>query len=135
MAHSQELVYVDSSDILDGKLDKVRMLIHELVAFIEANEPALPAYHIYLNEDGRKMSIFQIHTDSASLERHMEIGMPMFLKFQGSIDLRRIDVYGEPSESLRKVLDAKADSLGNGGDVAIHSLESGFSRWNTDHPG
>jgi hypothetical protein len=31
MAHSQELVYVDSSDILDGNLDKVRMLIHELL--------------------------------------------------------------------------------------------------------
>jgi quinol monooxygenase YgiN len=135
MVHSQELVYVDSSDILDGKLDKVRMLIQELVDFVEANEPTLLAYHIYVDESGKRMSVFQVHADSASLERHMEIGMPIFLKFQGSIDLRRIDLYGQPSQSLREVLDAKAASLGSGGDVVIHSRESGFSRWYTGIPG
>ena len=127
----EELVYVDSSEILDGKLDQVRMLIHELADFVEANEQTLLAYHVYVDESGKRMSVFQVHADSASLERHMEIGMPIFLKFQGSIDLRRIDVYGEPSQSLRQVLNTKAESLGSGGSVVIHSLESGFSRWLT----
>jgi quinol monooxygenase YgiN len=81
MAHSQGLVYVDSSEILDGNLDKVRMLTHELVDIVEANEPTLLAYHIYVDESGKRMSVFQVHSDSASSERHMDNGMPIFLKF------------------------------------------------------
>ena len=131
MVHRHEVVYVDSSEIVDGKLDDVKMLIHELVDFVEANEPSLLAYHIYVDESGKRMSVFQVHADSASLERHMEIGTPIFLKFQGSIDLRRIDVYGEASPGLREVLMAKAESLGSGGGVGIHSLEAGFSCWHT----
>ncbi len=133
MAHGKELVYVDSSQILAGKLDKVKVLIQELAEFVEANEPSVVAYEIYVEESGESMSVFQIHEDSASLERHMEIGMPLFLKFQDSINLERIDVYGEPSPTLRAVLKAKAESLGNGG-VVIHSLVSGFSRWQTNSP-
>lgn len=129
MPHPKELVYVDSSEIVAGKLDEVRMLIKELADFIEANEPKLLAYHVYVDEIGKSMSIFQVHADSWSLERHMEIGMPIFLKFQGYIDLNRIDLYGEPSQGLRDVLKAKAESLGSRGSVVIHSFEAGFSRW------
>jgi hypothetical protein len=57
----------------------------------------------------------------------MEIGMPIFLKFAGSINLERIDLYGEPSASLRAQLETKAKSLGTGG-VTVHSLEAGFRR-------
>ena len=134
MAHDKALVYVDSSLILAGKLDKVKVLIQELAEFVEANEPSVLAYQIYVEDSGERMSVFQIHEDSASLERHMEIGMPLFLKFLGSINLERIDVYGEPSQSLRDVLKAKAESLGTGG-VAIHSFAAGFSRWQTNSAG
>jgi hypothetical protein len=128
MADHKELVYVDRSEILEGKLDKVHGLIKELANWVETNEPSVLAYHIYVDEQGSSMSVFQVHTDSASLERHMERGMPIFLKFQGSINLTRIDLYGEPSTKLKEILKTKAESLGSGG-VVVHSLEAGFSRW------
>jgi quinol monooxygenase YgiN len=125
---SKELVYVDTSEVQKGALDELKSAIKELVEFIEANEPQLLAYNVYLSEDGGKMTVVNIHPDSASLEYHMEIAGPVFRRFVGLITLSSIRVYGEPSDKAVTQLHDKARLLGCE-DVVVQGPHAGFTRF------
>jgi quinol monooxygenase YgiN len=123
----QPLVSVDSSEIHEGKLDELKAAMKKLLEFVDANEPLPIAYHMYLNEDGTRMTVIQVHPDSASMELHMEVAAPVFRGFSGLLTLSRVDVYGEPSEKLLEQLRQKSRTLGNA-PVAVHHLHEGFTR-------
>ena len=79
---SEPIVYIDRSDVREGKLGELKAAIEELVNFVESNEARAIAYSVYLNEDGSQMTVVQVHPDSASLEFHMEVAGPAFPKFK-----------------------------------------------------
>ena len=124
---SEPIVYVDRSVIGEGKVGEVKAAISELVDFIDKHGARPLFYHIYIDEGGKEMSVVQAHPDSASLERHMEVGGPAFAKFTELVKLSWIDIYGTPSDNLRKQLEAKTRMLG-GGTVVVHDLQAGFTR-------
>ena len=78
---SEPIVYIDTSEIRAGKLEELKTAMKELVKFVEANEPRLIAYNVYLEEDGTRMTVVHLHPDSASLEFHMKVAGPAFPKF------------------------------------------------------
>lgn len=121
------IVYIDSSEIFDGKLNEVKAALEELVKFVDANEPQLISYNVFLNADGTRMTFVAIHPDSASVKLHMDVGEPEFRKFTGLIRLLTIDVFGDVSESALERLNQKARMLGSG-TVTAHKLHAGFSR-------
>jgi hypothetical protein len=123
----EPIIYIDRSDVREGKLTELRSAIEELAAFVESNEPRIIAYRMYLNQVGRQMTILHIHPDSASLEFHMKIAGPAFAKFKDLIRLSGIDIYGTPSEQLRKQLTEKARLLGSG-TVNVYEFRAGFAR-------
>jgi hypothetical protein len=125
---SGSLLYIDTSKVREGALEELRGAIDELVEFIEANVPQLLAYNVYLSDDGTQMTIAHVHTDSTSLEHHMEVGGPAFRKLADLITLSSIHIYGDPSDKALGLLQDKARSLGSG-DVFVHSLHAGFSRF------
>lgn len=124
------IVYIDRSEIREGKIDDVRVAIRGLVAFIESNVPSAISYGIYLDEAQNRMTVVQVHPNSQSLEFHMKVGAPAFAEFKDLIRLSAIDIYGEPSDRLRQQLADKARMLGNGF-LSVHRLESGFARFTT----
>lgn len=126
---SDPLVYIDRSDIRDGKLEDVRKGIRELVAFVEEKEPQLIGYSFYFNEGSTGMTVVAIHPDSASLELHLEIGGPAFRKLSELIELRTIDIYGRPSEKVLDQLQQKIEMLGSNGRVVVHQQQAGFLRF------
>jgi hypothetical protein len=121
------LVSIDVSDIREGQLGSLKQAMRELVDFVDANEPQPIAYHVYLNEEGTRLTVFQIHPDSASMEFHMKVAGSAFPRFSELLTLSRIDVYGTPSGKLLEELSNKARMLGNAV-VAVHELEAGFTR-------
>ena len=125
---SGPLVYVDTSEVREGALEELRGGIRELVEFVDANEPQLIAYNIYLGDDGSQMTVVHIHVDSASLEYHLDVAGPVFRGLADLITLSSIRIYGEPSEKALRQLHDKAASLGDG-DVSVHRLHAGFSRF------
>ena len=125
---AQALVMVDSSTIRVGKLAEVETAIAELVTFVETNEPRPVAYGVYLDEARTRMTVVQVHPDSASVELHMTIAAPVFARFAGLIDMTSMDVYGTPSPGLLEQLRRKAQKLGNAS-VAVHDLHTGFARF------
>jgi len=85
----EPVVVIDRSEILEGKLPEVETVIKEMAAFVESNEPRPISYNVYLNQDRTRMTVVQVHPDSASMEHHMKVAAPTFAKFEGLIRLAR----------------------------------------------
>jgi hypothetical protein len=124
----ETIVYIDYSDIRDGKVNEIRAGVLELVAFVEAHEPQLIAYGFYVDEEADQMTVVAVHPDSASLELHMEAGGPEFRKLAHLISLRSIEVYGRVSNRALQMLEEKAARLGDGGRVVVREPYAGFRR-------
>jgi quinol monooxygenase YgiN len=130
MDMSDAIVYVDTSDVREGALERLKPAIKELVDFVDANEPRLIAYNVYLSDDGTRMTVVHVHPDSASLEYHMEVVGPVFRQFVELVTLSSIHLYGGPSEKLLKQLHEKAQLLGRGAVlVEVEALHAGFIRF------
>jgi len=125
---SEPIVYIDSSEIREGKLEELKTAMDELIEFVEANEPQLIAYNVYFKEDGTRMTVVHVHPGSSSLEFHMKVAGPLFSKFAEFIRLLTIDIYGKPSDDLVEQMRQKAQMLGNG-TVLVHGLHAGFARF------
>jgi len=125
---SEPILYIDRSEIREGKLEELKTAVKELVEFVDANEPQVIAYNVYISESGTRMTVVHIHPDSASLEFHMKVAGPAFPKFTEFIKLSVIEIYGKPSDNLLKQLRQKAQMLGNG-TVVVHELHAGFGRF------
>jgi quinol monooxygenase YgiN len=125
---SEHIVYIDCSEIREGRLEELKTAMNELVELVEANEPRLITYNVYITDDSTRMTVVHVHPDSASLEFHMKVAGPAFPKFAEFIKLLTIDVYGEPSDILLEQMRQKARMLGNG-TVRIHGLHAGFARF------
>ena len=127
------IVVVDSSEIREGKIDELKTALTKLVEFVEANEAEPIAYSIYIDEDGSRMTVMQIHPSSASVELHMRLAGPIFQKFTELVVLSRVDVYGTPSDALLEQMRQKAELLGNA-PVVVNELHAGFARFGTAKP-
>ena len=121
------IVFVDSSEIREGKLAEVRTAVAEMAAFVEGNEPDPISYQVYFSRDGRRMTVVQVHPNSASMEHHMEVSGPIFARFRDLLELRTVDVYGVPSEKVLQQLRGKAQLLGTA-TVEVHDFQAGFAR-------
>lgn len=121
------IVYIDTSEIREGKLDELKGAVKELAAFIEANNPRVISYGFFIDDDAMSMSVVAVHPDSAALELHMDVGDAEFRRFADLVDLTSITVYGEVSDAVLERLNQKARMLGSGA-VAVHRAEAGFAR-------
>jgi hypothetical protein len=124
---TQPIVYVDTSEVRDGRLEELKAAMDDLTEFVKTNEPRLLAYHVYFSDDGTRMTVMHINPDSSSLEFHMNVAGPKFPQIGEFINMLAIDVYGQPDEALIGRLRQKAKMLGSGS-VRVHELHAGFAR-------
>ena len=122
------IVYVDRSRVHEGCLNELQMGIRALVAFVDAHQPQMAMYGIYLDEQAQRMTVVSVHPNSASLERHITLGAPEFRKLAPYIDLREIEVFGQLSEAATDLVREKAAALGDGGRITLHEQSAGFGR-------
>jgi hypothetical protein len=121
------IVYIDRSDVNEDRKQDLKAGIRRLVDVIQSREPQLISYAFHLDDEAAAMTVVAVHPDSASLELHLEIGRTEFRKLGDMITLRRIEVYGSPSDKARAMLQEKATMLG-GTDVTVHERFAGFDR-------
>ena len=124
------VIYLDRSNVDEGRWEELKAGIRELVAFVEAHQPQMATYGFYLDEGTNHMTVVSVHPDSASLERHIEIGGPEFRKLAPLLALREIEVFGRLSERAVELVREKAATLGDQGVVRVHRHEqfAGFDR-------
>lgn len=97
------LILIFTATIKDGHVEGFKEYAREHAEFVEANHPDLLAFHTYLSEDGRTVSVVQVHPDAASLEFQMTDIVPehsvkayQYLE-EGS---ERSQTYGTLSEAI-----------------------------------
>jgi hypothetical protein len=66
-------IHISTYTIKSGKLDEATMAVRELVDLVETNEPRLISFNVYLDEQGTKLSVVQVHPDADSMEWHMKV--------------------------------------------------------------
>jgi len=125
---SQPIFYVDTSAIRPGRLPEVKQAMNELAEFVDANEAQLVSYEFYLDDDETHMTVVALHPDASSMELHLDVAGRAFRKFEGLIDLLRIDVYGPPTDHSLEQLRQKARMLGSA-TVSLHNKHAGFARF------
>ena len=90
-------------------------------------------YNVYFDAGEARMTVMQLHPDSASLELHMELAAERFRGFGALLELETMDVFGAPSEKLLMLLRRKAQLLGGVG-VGVHAYHAGFTRFAAHSP-
>jgi hypothetical protein len=125
---AQPLVYIDTSVVRVGALEELKSAIGDLTDFVESHEPQIVSYAAYFTQDGSQMTVAHIHSDSASLDVHMDVAGPRFGRFADLVTLSSIHIYGEPSAKALKQLEDKMRLLGTG-EVTVHPLHAGFGRF------
>ena len=128
MSGQNSVVYIDYSEVREGKLDELKAAIKELTEFVKAKEPRIIAYNVYFTDGDKRMTILHIHPDAASLEYHMKVAGPEFPKFADFVRMLTINVYGEINDGLLEQLHKKARMLGNAA-VAVHEFNAGIARF------
>lgn len=125
----EPFIHVGTYSIKAGKLEEARRRIAELVDFVETNEPRMIAFHCFLDEEGSKLTIVQVHPDSASMEFHLQVNAKHFTTAFDYLDSMMSDqYYGGISPRLAAEL-AKWDDP----NVAVMRMpvhEGGFTRSN-----
>jgi hypothetical protein len=124
---SGPIVYIDHSRIREDSIDELKAGVQRLVDLIDAREPQLIAYGFYIDEDAMRMTVVAVHPDSASLERHLDIGSAEFRKLAHLVTLTAIECYGRPSERALEQLRHKAATLGDGGAIVSIERFAGFA--------
>ena len=98
---SGPLIYVGTYTIRPGEQENARRRLVELVDFVETNEPRLIAFNTYLDEDeGRTLSVVQVHPDSASMEFHMQVNAKHFASAYDWLDGMSDQYFGHTSDAL-----------------------------------
>jgi quinol monooxygenase YgiN len=108
--------------IKEGKIEEYKKLVQDMSRAVEANEPDTINYEFYLNRDETKCIVHETYRNSeAALAHNTSIASQTVPPNIFSISsICRFDVYGNPSEELRKVL----TSFGS----QTYNLFDGFSR-------
>jgi len=125
---SEPLIFIGTHTIREGKLEDFKKSCGVLVEVVEANEPRLIAFNIYVSEDGTEATIVQVHPDPDSMLFHMQVARQHISEaYQSDLEkTRRIDVYGKPSDT---VLETIRQLAGSGVPLSLkpHHL-AGFTR-------
>ena len=124
---SEPIISLDTSLIRVGRLDELKRAVAELVEFVRSNEPRPIVYEVYVDNTESRMTVVQVHPDSASMEYHMTVAGPAFAGFAELVTLSTLDVYGKPSGELLELLRRKVQMLGDA-TVNVHDLQAGFAR-------
>jgi quinol monooxygenase YgiN len=108
--------------IEDGKIEEYRKLVKDMSGVVKANEPDTINYQFYLNRDETRCIVHETYANSEAVLAHNAgvASQTILPKIFSVSRISRFDVYGNPSEELRKVLTSFSPQF--------YNLFAGFSR-------
>lgn len=124
---TEHVIYMDTSQVLEGHLEDLKKVMSELVDFVEVNEPRIVSYSVFFNAEGSRMTVIHVHRDQASLEFHLGAAAHLFPGAGQHLRLEAIHVFGNIDSRLLQDLRRKAEMLGSGF-VDVNNFHGGFLR-------
>ncbi len=97
----EPFIFIGTHTIKEGKLEDFKRHFRDFCAFIEANEPRLIHFALYVSEDGTEVSVVQVHPDEDSMAFHMQVAAEHFAQAYEFLDsTKSIQIYGTSSGAL-----------------------------------
>lgn len=106
--------------IEEGKKEEYKKMIQDMSRVVEANEPDTINYRFYLNKSETECIVWETYANSEAVIAHINgvASQTILPKVHSVSRISRLDVYGNPSEELQKVLTG----------TQTYNLFAGFSR-------
>ena len=124
---SGPFVYIGAFTIKSGRADEARQALRRLVAVVEANEPRVVSFNAYLDEQGTKVSVVQVHPDADSMALHMKVvANHLGGAFEYLEATESEQIFGRPTASLAALLEQWTDPGVSVTRMPIHV--AGFTR-------
>lgn len=126
---SGPFIFIGSYAVQEGKVEEARKALQELVEIVETNEPRLIAFNVYLDEEGSKVSVVQVHSDATSMGFHMKlVANHVSGAFEYLEKTLGVQIYGEPGEGMVDMIRGMSEPGTPMTVMPIH--EAGFTRTN-----
>ncbi len=121
---SGPILFISTSTINDGALEKFKEAVLNTIDFLEANGPQLMGE---VNIDESKMIAYaiQLHRDSESILAHWNLSDPYRRDVMQHTTTTRIDIYGEPNEA---VMEGMRQLSAQGAHLSVFPRFAGFIR-------
>lgn len=109
---SAPFIFIGTHAIKKGQLEAYIGYFRELAEWVKEQEPRLICFEGYVNEDGTRMTVVQVHPDAESMEFHMQtVGKHIGEAYERFLDrTERIDVYGVPRGGVVEMMKQLASS-------------------------
>ena len=121
---SDHIIFITTSQIQNGALEKVKEAARKSVDFIEANSPQLLA-EVCIDENELRFHGIQVHRDSESILAHWQLSDPYMRDVLQYITTTRVDIYGQPNED---VMEGMRRLSSQGAVISVTGRFTGFSR-------
>ena len=119
-------MFIGTHTIKEGKLEDFKQHFRDFCDFIEANEPRLTHFGLYIDEDGTEVTVVQVHPDADSMALHMQLGREHFAHAYEFLDgTKSLQIYGSPSDVLVEQI---KEVTPPGVPVIVKSEFTGFNR-------
>ena len=124
---TEPFIFIGTTTIKEGKLEDFKRYSRDFCAFIEANEPRLILFALYINDEGTEVTVVQVHPDADSMAFHMQVAAEHFAHaYEEFLDATKsIQIYGTPSDTLLEQMEQVSSS---GVLVVVKSGLAGFNR-------
>src|ERR671924_1679162 len=122
MSDNNNLHFRAEVTIEEGKVQEYKKLVQDMSRAVEANEPDTINYQFYLNKAETECIVWETYASSEAVFAHINgvASQTILPKIHSVSKISRLDVYGNPSVELQKVL----RSIG----PQTYNLFAGFSR-------
>lgn len=118
---NENIFWVLDTEIGEGKMEDLILLMTEMSDHTKANEPGTLNYEWFTSSDNKRCALFERYADSAAALVHLSSFMKNFAKrFMEILTVKKFVVYGNPSDEFKDAV----KSLG----VIYYSPLGGFKR-------
>lgn len=123
---SEPFIFLTSHTLNDGELAAYMAQNRAFAAFLEAHEPRLLDFRVYMNDEQTEVTFVFVFPDAEAADAHMQLSRDYIARGLQITRTSRLEIFGTPGPVLQQALDGNA-AQGVPVDVKPNHL-GGFSR-------
>ena len=102
---SEPFIFIGTYRLKPAKAEAFRNSCGKLVEFVEANEPRLIAFNMYVDDGGNEISVVQVHPDADSMVFHMKLLREHIKQGLDAFETTTsVQVYGPMSDAVLEMI-------------------------------
>lgn len=100
---SEPLLLHNTMRIAEGRLDEFKAAVRRAVEFVEQHGPQLMV-QVFIDDERMLAHSFQLYPNSAAILRHWSLSDPYIREVMEHCTVERLEMYGEPDDTVRREL-------------------------------